>query len=136
MVPAALYLLPYGIAGVAVAVTGSYIIGFGFNLYQVHRVLPGAAGKMIPAILPALLSSIVMLAAIALARLAGERVGWLAAADWLFLLYLFVVGAVVYISTAFVLRRTLVLELVGLLQSVLGKRFSLPPRPRRVGIKA
>ena len=68
MAPMALGLLNTGIVGVAFAVTFSYVCGFGFNVYQVHRLLPQAARRMVPAILPAIVCSAIMIGAIYLTR--------------------------------------------------------------------
>lgn len=60
MVPLALLLVPYGIAGVAVAVLVADTIGMLYNIYQANRVIPGSARKTIGASLPALSASLIM----------------------------------------------------------------------------
>lgn len=60
MVPAALLLIPYGIAGVAVAVLLADVVGLVFNFFQMSRVLPGSTSGAIKATLPSLLAASVM----------------------------------------------------------------------------
>lgn len=43
MVPLSLMLLPYGIAGVAIAVVIGHIVGVAFNIYQANKLVPGTA---------------------------------------------------------------------------------------------
>ena len=60
--------LGYGIEGVAVAVLSSHIVGFAFNVYQLHLLLPGKARGMIVALLPALGCGMFMLAVVFLIK--------------------------------------------------------------------
>jgi len=117
MAPLMFLLLNRGIAGVAVAVTVSYAVGFVYNIYQVHKVLPGTASKMVPAILPALFASCTMMLGVQLSkapllRFAGGQYNWVSLGAMI------AIGAVIYILTAFLVQRALILETVRLLMSV------------------
>jgi O-antigen/teichoic acid export membrane protein len=121
MVPLVLLLLARGIVGVAIGVTTAYILGFFFNVYQMHRIMPGIAPKMIRAILPALFASGVMMLAVLLSkgpllRLVGGQHNLIS------LLAMIAVGAVVYILVAFLIQRELILEAASLLADVFRAR--------------
>ena len=60
--------LGFGTEGVAVAVLTAHVVGFGFNMYQLHLLLPGKAKDMIIALLPALSCGIVMVVAVFLVK--------------------------------------------------------------------
>jgi len=117
MIPLALVLLSQGIEGVAIAVTMGYIGGLLFNIYQVHLILPNTAAKMMPAILPSLIASLLMVGGIAWAR-----VGWLPqsgiSASWLQAALLITVGAALYIVAMICMQRVLLLELFDLLKTL------------------
>lgn len=117
MGPLMFLLLARGIAGVAVAVTTSYVVGFMFNVYQVHKVLPGTASKMVPAILPAMFASCTMMLGVQLSkapllRFAGGQY------DWVSVGAMVAIGAVIYALTAFLVQRALILETIHLMISV------------------
>lgn len=121
MVPMALLLLDRGIEGVAVAVTVSYICGFFYNIYQVQRLLPEAAAQMIPAVLPAVIASAVMVAGVYLVetplqQLAGGHHTILS------LGLLILCGAVLYLGMTFLMQRSLVLELADLTRAIFRKK--------------
>lgn len=123
MVPMALLLLDRGIEGVAFAVTVSYLCGFLYNIFQVHQVLPDTASKMVPAILPAIVASCAMIVGVYLAKqplrelTSGQP-------EVIFVSALVVVGGIIYLGIAFLIRRTLILELLHLFATIIVPRFA------------
>lgn len=119
MVPLMLWLLPrYELVGGALAVTISYVIGFGFNIYQVNLILPGTGIKMVRAISPSTIASLLMVAAVALSRrvilatpLARSEVAVLAA--------LIIVGGVVFLAAGYLLQRQLIQEVASLVLEII-----------------
>ncbi len=110
--------LGYGIEGVAVAVLSSHVVGFTFNVYQLHLLLPGKARGMIVALLPALGCGMFMVAVVLLIKplllIMGngqQTVGTLLA--------MVAVGAVVYCVPLIWVQKPLVTEVA----SIAFKRF-------------
>ncbi len=121
MVPLVFLLFGWGIAGVALAVTIAHVVGFGFNIFQINRLLPGTGPKMILAVLPAVFASGMMMLSVQLSkapllRLAGGQY------DLLSLGAMVVIGAIVYVVTAFLVQRELILETISLMMSALKSR--------------
>jgi O-antigen/teichoic acid export membrane protein len=119
MVPLAILLLDWGIAGVAVAVAASHVAGLGYNLIQMNRLLPGVGSRMVLAVLPAAAGGSLMMLGVQLAKdpllsLAGGE------ANLLVLIALIAVGVVIYGLAALLLQRTFVLEAADLTVSALG----------------
>lgn len=115
MLPLIVVLLPLGFPGVAIAVLGAHVVGFAFNIYQVHRALPGTASGMLPAVAPALASGAVMTAGVYLAKIPLVALG--EGAFTIPLLALLVIaGAIVYVGMLVFLQRPLVVELLGMLR--------------------
>ncbi len=105
----------YGTVGVAWAVVIAHVLGYGYNIYQMHRVFPEAARGMIPTVTPAVLSSLVMAGGMHAVRLllpvpasdlAG--IGVLAAMS--------LAGAAIYAAILFGFQRPVVDELRDLLR--------------------
>jgi O-antigen/teichoic acid export membrane protein len=64
MAPLILILISRGIEGVALAVTISYVLAFLFSIYNVSRILPKAATRMLPTIFPSAIAGLTMIAAV------------------------------------------------------------------------
>jgi O-antigen/teichoic acid export membrane protein len=117
MVPLVLLLLDRGIEGVAVAVVASFVVAFFYAVYEVNRFLPGTAPKMGLAILPAVVAGCIMVVGVQLskaplAHLSGGEHN-------LFTLgAMIAIGALLYIATAFLMQRTLILETIDLAMAV------------------
>jgi|WetSurMetagenome_2_1015567.scaffolds.fasta_scaffold20692_2 lipopolysaccharide exporter len=118
-------LLPFGAVGVAWAVVGAHVLGYIYNIYQMHKVLPVAARGMVPTVMPAILASLAMTGCMHLTRLlipvpesdmAG--IGVLAA--------MCLVGLVAYGTMFFVFQRPLVMEIRDLFKSRQGGREKPP----------
>lgn len=125
MVPLVFLLLNWGIEGVATAVTVSYCVGFLFNVYQVHRILPGTARKMIGAILPAIVAvGFMMIGVYLLKKPLSQLVG--GEHNVISLILMIGVGAAIYITVAFLLRKSLILEAISIIRGVFeGRRKRL-----------
>jgi len=113
LVPMIALLIGSGIVGVAVAVLIAQTVGFGFNMYQVTKVLPATASRMPMAIAPALLASLAMMLGVTLSKppllsLAGGTHTAVTLAAMV------VLGAVVYATAIFLIQRDLVNEVVEL----------------------
>lgn len=130
MVPLAVVLLGWGIAGVAIAVAASHVAGLGYNLVQMNRLLPGIVPKMALAVLPASAGGCVMMLGVQLSKapllyLAGGE------PNLVTVLALILIGIVVYVLLAVWLQRSLVLEAMDLTVTALGiknriSRLGLP----------
>lgn len=118
-------LLGYGTVGVAWAVVIAHIIGYVYNILQMRGVLPEAARGMIPAVLPALVASIVMATGMHLARLSlpDASSGWGGIAV---LTAMGLVGAAIYGAILLVFQRPLVQELKELFSSLGRKAVPAP----------
>ena len=115
------FLLAWSFPGIAGAVLAAHIIGFAFNIYQVHRVLPGTGVRMIPAIAPALLAGAAMSAAVV--GIGMVLVGQDGSGETIVTLGVMVtVGAAVYAAALYTLQKNAVLEVIELL-----KRRSVSP---------
>jgi O-antigen/teichoic acid export membrane protein len=114
LVPAMFALLGMGPAGIALAVFASHLVGFAFNIYQVHVLLPGTASRMVKAVVPALVATAAMVAAIwivksPIAAMTGALLHPLT------LVGMILVGMLVYTSVVFLFQRDFVTEVRGLL---------------------
>jgi lipopolysaccharide exporter len=113
LVPMIVLLLPYGIVGVAFAVLAAQVIGFGFNMFQVTKILENTASRMPFAVAPALLASGVMIVVVVLAKTplaalaGGTQTPWSLAG-------LVAAGFVVYMITLTLIQRASVREVVDL----------------------
>jgi O-antigen/teichoic acid export membrane protein len=117
MVPLVFLLLGQGIEGVALAVVVSFMVAFLFSVFEVNRLLPGTAPKMMLAILPAVAAGVVMVAGVQLSKaplsvLAGGE------QNLFTLTAMIVIGALLYILTAFLMQRSLILEAMSVALSV------------------
>jgi lipopolysaccharide exporter len=119
-------LLPFGTVGVAWAVVGAHVLGYIYNIYQMHKVLPVAARGMVPTVMPALIASVVMAGCMHLTRIllpppatdmAG--LGILAA--------MVLTGLITYGAILFVFQRPLVNEVRDLFKARREGRGKLPP---------
>ena len=123
MVPLALLFLPRGIIGVAIAVVISHFLGVAYNMYQVNAVLPGSSKLTIRAILPPVISGLLMMLVIFIIKapirqfIGGEY-------NFLGLFILIGVGGLLYLPLTFLSQKDLILEIWQLSLSVFGKRFS------------
>lgn len=124
MVPLILLLIgPYGIAGVALAVSVSQLVGMLFNVYQVNKLLPGSAAKTLTTNAPILLAGVVMMICVQLLKAPvfnltnGENA--------LALGLLVGAGAVVFIGTMFLLQRRQMAEYMELADEATGIRTRL-----------
>jgi O-antigen/teichoic acid export membrane protein len=108
-------LLAWSFPGIALAVLAAHIVGFAFNVYQVHRVLPGSGIRMLPAIAPALVAGGAMAIAVVTTGmlLAGEGIG---GQTLLTLAAMIVVGGVLYASVLYGLQKDVVLEVLELVR--------------------
>lgn len=105
-----------GITGVATAFLVAHILGFVYNVYQVRTLLPKSTSRMLSAISPALIGSILMGISIYLCKLGingilESQVGIV----WL--LGLAAIGVSVYASVLFLSQRELVREITSLVRS-------------------
>ncbi|RIK42589.1 MAG: hypothetical protein DCC55_08385 [Chloroflexi bacterium] len=123
MVPLVFLWLPYGIEGVALAVTVSYICGFIYNIYQIHQLLPGTAHKVVPAILPAVVAGTAMIFGVFSAKQPLRHM-MLGQPDFVFVSGLVMLGGIIYIGVAFLIRRALIMELLHLFAAVTVPRLS------------
>jgi hypothetical protein len=119
MVSLAMLLLGRGIAGVATAVMLSHFAGFGYNLVQMHRMLPGIVPSMMKAIMPSLAAGGVMMLGVQLSkvpvlRLAGgqQNLPSLAA--------LIAIGVLIYVLLSVLLQHSFIREAAELMLSALG----------------
>ena len=121
MVPSVLLLLGQGIVGVAGGVVVAYLIGFLYNIYQVNKILPGTAGKMLPAILPAAVAGSIMMLGIQLSK--KTALGLANGQHNVFSIgFMVIVGAVIYGLLALILQRGLILEATSLFIGSLKRR--------------
>jgi teichuronic acid exporter len=113
LIPFIFLFLGWGITGVAYAVLVAHLAGFSYNMYQVHRVLPGTGRRMVGAIVPALGSAAVMVGALTLMK-APLRVLTGGSTGALFLGILIIFGILVYGGMLLLIQRPLVIEVLGL----------------------
>lgn len=118
MVPLLFLLIgPYGIAGVAVAVSVAHLVSMLYNIFQVNRILPGTAIKTLKTNLPFLLAGGAMAVAVQLSK--GPVFNIAGGENWISLTLLIVIGALVYLSLVFLLQRTLIMEILTLVVAAL-----------------
>ena len=108
-------LLPQGTVGVAWAVVIAHVAGFAYNQYQMFRLLPEASRGMLPAIMPALGGSIIMIGGMYLTRVAMP-VPASDVAGVIVLGCMAVAGVLLYALFMFTFQRPLVLEVRELLR--------------------
>jgi PST family polysaccharide transporter/lipopolysaccharide exporter len=135
MVPMVLYMATWGIEGVAVAVVLSFVAGLIFNVYKLNGLLPGVARQMVPAVAPSLVSSALMVGAVAVTRqvVLGNVPD---IREWVLLLVLIAAGGAVFVAATYLMQRTLIHELIATLGEVLkGNRF-IAAVSRRAPVKA
>lgn len=118
-------LLPFGTVGIAWAVVGAHVVGYGYNILQMRRLLPEAARMMLPTILPAAGASVVMGAGMQLSRMLLPEPGSDAAGIGV-LAVMVVVGALVYGSVLWFFQRPLVAEVKELYLGWRAQRAGLP----------
>jgi lipopolysaccharide exporter len=117
-------LLSWGTVGIAWAVVGAHVLGYIYNIWQMNRVLPAAARGMIPAVLPAVLSSLVMAGAMHLTRLLLP-VPHATMTGVMVLAAMCATGLAVYGAILFLFQRPVIDELRDLLR----KRRAKPETP-------
>lgn len=125
LVPMIAVLLPYGIVGVAFAVLTAQVIGFGYNMFQVTRILENTASRMLLAIAPALLASGLMMVVVTLAKGPMAMLAGGAHTPWT-LGGLVSAGAVVYLLALTLIQRASVREVVDLALSRFRTRAAKP----------
>ncbi len=113
LVPMIVLLLPYGIVGVALAVLVAQVVGFGFNMFQVTKLLDHTASRMPAAIAPSLLASGLMMLVVVLLKAPLQSLAGGAHTPWS-LGSLVLLGTVMYLVTLTLLQRSFVLEVVDL----------------------
>lgn len=123
MIPMILYMIGWGIEGVATAVVLSFVFGLLFNIYKLNSLLPGVAREMIPAVAPSLVSSALMVGAVMLTRvLLHQSAAGLT--QWMVLLILVIVGGVAFAVSGYLMQRTLIHELgTTLVEALPGNRL-------------
>lgn len=107
-----------GVVGVALAVAIAYVVAMVFNIYQVNTILPGTARKIFTQSLYPLAAGVAMI--IGLFLLGGPVTALVGGENWLALLSLIAIGAIIYSLATYFLQRELVLELYELLIKALG----------------
>ena len=119
MVPAALLLLrPFGISGVAMAVSLGYLVTMFFNVWQVNQILPGTARGTLALSLPFAMAGGLMALGIWLLQPALIRA--LGGMNVAALVAVILWGAFLYIAATVVLQRALVREILDVLIKSLG----------------
>jgi O-antigen/teichoic acid export membrane protein len=113
LVPLILLFLGWGIYGVAIALLITHILGLGYNVLQVRRILPAAARTMIPAVLPPIGTACAMTLLVYAARFATQAIAGPEASVTI-VEAMVVTGIVSYGVLAYVFQRALVTELWSL----------------------
>ena len=116
MVVAILLLLPFGTVGIAASVVVSHIVGLGFNMYQINKVLPGTAIRMFSSVRPALLATMGMVGVLSLFKW-YIGVGGIPLGPVPSLIFLFALGVGSYIVFMFFVGRSILKAAVELLPS-------------------
>ncbi len=125
MVPLVLWLIgPYGIIGVAFAVSISHVLSMIYNIYQVNKLLPGTGSQTLRLNIPFTIAGGLMAIVVHLAKgpvhqlTGGEQ-------NFISLGLLVAIGALIYLSITFLLQRALLKEMLALAIQTLGleKRF-------------
>lgn len=120
MVPLAVLGLRWGIAGVALAVTFSHLIGMLYNVYQVNTILPGSARSTLGLTLLPWFAGAIMVVAVQAAKdpLLNTMHG---NANVTYLLLLIGLGALVYGLLSVLLQRKLLLDVLNMMYVALGR---------------
>lgn len=109
-------LLRFGTVGVAWAVVVAHVFGYFYNIYQMKKVLPGAARGMMPTVAPALAASVVMAGGMQLSRLLlpvpASDAGGIAV-----LAVMVLAGAILYGAVLWFFQKPLILEVQSLIRS-------------------
>lgn len=114
LLPLMIVLLRFGAEGIAMAVFLAHVVGFVYNAYQVHTLLPGTARRMLRALLPTVGSITAMTIGIfvikaLLGALVGQRDHFVTLAGCIG------GGVAIYAGMMFLTERDLVTEIRGLL---------------------
>ena len=119
MIPAALLLMgPYGISGVAIAVSLGHVVTVLFNIFQVNQVLPGTArGTFINSLPFVAVGGVMGVSIYLLQPLIVEALGGPSAIS---LVVVILVAALIYGAMTLLLQRALVVEIVELFIKVVG----------------
>jgi len=124
MVPAVLLLLNRGIVGVAIAVGASHLVGALFNIYQVERILPGSARATVKTSVTILVTGMIMLVGVQLAKAPLlEHFGTLASIPAL--LALVAIGSAIYLAGLAVTQRDILREIWQTMGALIPKRLTL-----------
>jgi O-antigen/teichoic acid export membrane protein len=109
------FMLAWSFPGIALAVLAAHVVGFVFNVYQVHRLLPGSGLRMLAALVPALAAGGVMAISVVAwgILLGGDGNG---GPTMLTLVSMIVVGALVYAGVLYGLQKQVVLEVLELVR--------------------
>ncbi|HRW10730.1 MAG TPA: lipopolysaccharide biosynthesis protein [Caldilineaceae bacterium] len=124
MVPGVLWFLNSGIAGVAVAVAGSHLVGALYNIYQVEQILPGSARETAKITLPILGIGLVMMLGVQLAKFPVEEF-WGTLFSVPALLSLVATGALLYLIGLVLTQRDIIVEMRQTVIELLPKRLPL-----------
>jgi O-antigen/teichoic acid export membrane protein len=113
LIPMIILLLPFGIVGVAFAVLTAQAVGFGFNMYQVTKILKGTASRMLVAVAPAVVAAGLMMLTVVAGRVTiSEFGGTPARAIWVVVLVC--AGGLIYSVSLYLMQRALVKEVLDL----------------------
>ena len=113
LVPMIFILLPYGIVGVAGAVLAAQVVGFGFNMFQVTKILEGTASRMLVAVFPACAASVLMMLTVVAGKFAVTTFGG-TTSTVLWVAILVSLGGLVCVVSLFLMQRALVKEVLDL----------------------
>jgi O-antigen/teichoic acid export membrane protein len=109
MIPLILLLIgPYGIEGAAFAVSFAHMITVFFNVYQVNQILPGTARQTIVQSLPFLAAGGAM--ALGVLLLQDGIIALAGGPNFLALVLMIALSAIIYVAAILLLQRDLVLE--------------------------
>lgn len=124
MVPLLLILIgPYGIVGVAFAVAISHLVAMLFNVYQVNTVLPGTARQTFTSSMPFVGAAALM--AVGIQLLKTPIYSLTGGENWVGLILLIAIGALIYLSLIAIFQRSFVLELLTLANAAMGNRLPI-----------
>jgi PST family polysaccharide transporter len=125
LVPMIVLLLPYGIVGVAFAVLIAQTLGFGYNMFQVTRILENTASRMPFAIAPSLVAAGLMMLVVALIEIPVQSLAGGVHTPWS-VASLIVIGGAVYMTTLTLIQRSSVKEIVDLLLNRFRSKVAKP----------
>ena len=115
LLPLMVVLLPFGAEGIAGAVFLAHVIGFAYNIYQIHTLLPGTAQRMMRASLPTLGAITVMTAGIYLLKfILGSLIGQ--TEHVVTLTGCIIGGGAIYTGMVYLTQRDLITEVRSLLR--------------------